>query len=528
MANMARGKVKRIYPDESFVYIRLAGITPNVTPKDGYFRLDKNHPNYASLYSLALVAAVNRYALVVQTTGEITSLAYGEVREILIDYAGLYGTLDPTFGGGSEIVLTDLSGGNDFGRAMIAQPNGRIVVAGSVRDGQPNFGLARYLRNGTLDISFGNGGIISHSQPLANLQAQDIALQSDDKIIVVGTSTISNLADLTVARFLSGGMLDSNFNQGWVHLRFGSLPSRGSAVALQPDGKIVIAGDALDQTDYYLGLVRLHPDGSVDSTFGVADGRVTTPMTQGGGLLNVRAVAILSDGHILVAGSFTVSGHWRIFLARFTPEGALDSSFGTAGRVETAVGSDAQARDMAFQRVVRTGGTTEDRIVVIGETGSGPSSDFLLLRYDLNGSLDPSFGNLGRVITDFDGREDHADALAVAEDGSIVVAGRSQSGAASELALARYHPNGAPDAAFGTDGKVRTALQNGIGRAEDVVIQPDPASALAPFPLRLIWIYVSGWASNGNNNDFLLARYEAGLGVTRGQWIEPVLSFMMG
>jgi hypothetical protein len=86
MANTARGRVNRIYPHENLAYIRLEGIAPNVTPKDGYFRLDKSHPNYAALYSLALVAAVNRYDLLIRTRGEITSQEHGEVVYMVVDW----------------------------------------------------------------------------------------------------------------------------------------------------------------------------------------------------------------------------------------------------------------------------------------------------------------------------------------------------------------------------------------------------------------------------------------------------------
>jgi uncharacterized delta-60 repeat protein len=367
---------------------------------------------------------------------------------------------------------------------------------------------------------------------LANLRAEDIVLQDDGKIVVVGTTQIADLANVTISRLLRWGELDSSFNQGWVDFRFGDLPSYGSSVALQPDGKMIVAGSATDPNSpsqaNYLGLVRVNSDGSFDPTFGVRDGQISTPIYQGQGfsIASVDTVALQADGKILVAGSFTVSGAWRILLMRFTSSGQLDTSFGSSGRVETPVGSDAQARDMAIQRSVRSGGNTADKIVVAGHTGSGTPQDFLLVRYNLNGSLDPTFGNGGIVTTDFDGREDRGHALAVAEDNSIIVVGVSQSGNFSELALARYEANGALDSTFGTDGKVRTSLQSGIGGAEDVAIQPVYYST--PFPLRPIWIVVTGWASNGNDDDFLLARYHAGLSVTRGQWIESILGMMMG
>ena len=131
--------------------------------------------------------------------------------------------------------------------------------------------------------------------------------------------------------------------------------------------------------------------------------------------LNVGAVAVQTDGRIVVAGLHLLSeALGAVFLMRFTSNGQVDSSFGNGGRVETPIGSEAQAMDMGIQRS-QAGGIAGEKIVVVGHTGSGAAQDFLLLRYNSNGSLDTLFGSGGAVITDFDGRQDRAHALALGE-----------------------------------------------------------------------------------------------------------------
>jgi uncharacterized delta-60 repeat protein len=531
MADMARGKVTRIYPHDTAVFLRLDGLTPALTPRDGYFRIDKNHPNYASLYSIAVVAAVNRYVISVRAAADITNLQYAEVRDILLDYVGQYGALDTSFGGtssGTGIVMTDVSGANDRGTAMAVQPDGSIYVAGSTGEPRPRYSLARYRPDGTLDPSFGNAGIASYSLLLQNLFVADIALQPDGMVLVAGSVNLLDLWDLTAVRFLPDGTLDSNFNGGSASFRFGQLPTMGSAVALQPDGKIVLAGSAVEHSfnedRHYVGLVRLNPDGTEDSTFGVNG--ITAArfyQAQGYSILSVEGIALQLDGKIVMAGSFTVEGAWRIFLVRFTADGQLDPSFGEDGIIETTIASEAQAEDITIQP--GSGGPSAEGILVAGTTGSGTTQDFLLLRYNPDGSLDSTFGSGGSVITDFDSRQDQAKALTVAEDGSIFAAGFSKDGTTSDLAVAHYHASGTPDLSFGTDGKVRTSLPNAGGAALDAaVISGGHATSV---PLRPIWLAVAGYASNGINNDFLLARYEAGLSVAKGQWLEPVLGMML-
>jgi len=397
------------------------------------------------------------------------------------------GDLDPSFGDAGT-VLTDFgSGSNDYVNALVIQTDGKIVVAGS-SDGA--FALARYLPNGALDPSFGSNGTVltdfgfgsgSEDYPSA------LALQPDGKIVVAGYSIAGGSHDFALARYLSNGTLDPSFSgDGTVLTNFGSgSTDLAYALVIQTDGKIVVAGSS----DGAFALARYLPNGALDPSFG-SNGTVTTAFDSS---VNAAAtdLALQPDGKIVVAGYSDGSGSYDFALARYLPTGALDPSFSGDGKVTTAFGSSTYdiATDLALQ--------LDGKIVVTGFSGPSPASDtqaFALARYLPNGALDISFSGDGKVTTSFaSGSYDGALALAIQPNGKIVVAGYSgANGISSDItfALARYLPNGALDISFNGDGTV-----SGIyGEARALAIQPHDG--------RLV---VAG-ASRG---DFTLARYHA-------------------
>jgi uncharacterized delta-60 repeat protein len=196
--------------------------------------------------------------------------------------------------------------------------------------------------------------------------------------------------------------------------------------------------------------------GSVDTSFG--GGVQTTPI---GYEDYANAVAVQPDGKVVVAGSSSSNAGTFVTLVRYGRDGGLDTTFGNGGKLVTPVGaSDDAALALAVQ--------ADGRIVVVGSTEQAATGqDFLVLRYLADGSLDPSFGSGGKVITSFGDDSDRALAVAIQPDGKIVVGGESQSGASTsgiDFALARYLPNGTLDPAFGSGGKVVTAISSYAGR----------------------------------------------------------------
>lgn len=357
------------------------------------------------------------------------------------------GDLDATFGTGGK-VTTDFAGNRDQGFALALQSDGKIVVAGTAiinEAQQADFALSRYNANGTLDTSFGTGGKVTTDFG-GNDQAVAVAIQSDGKIVVAG----------------------------------GTCSDSGRGCTTFADGGF----------DFL--VARYNANGTLDTTFG-SGGRVITDFN--GGIDVATSLVIQSDGRIVVGGTACQNNNGQcVFtsgfdngvqfaLARYMPNGSLDTTFGTGGKVNTKV--------LLFGSIVALALQSDGKILA-GGLAFLPrgDSDFMLVRYQANGSLDTTFGTGGMVNVDFntdssgDGREDAITALAIQPDGKIVAAGASESAPIPhffDFAVARFNPNGSLDASFGSGGKVTTDLagnsnqagSGGSDQAGSVMIQPD-------------------------------------------------------
>jgi uncharacterized delta-60 repeat protein len=273
------------------------------------------------------------------------------------------------------------------------------------------------------------------------------------------------------------GDLDTSFGgTGMVTTNFGGVDDRAFALALQPDGKLVVAGVSLAHSSWDFALARYLPDGTLDPTFS-GDGTVRTDLASGS-FEEATALALQSDGKIVVAGRSNASGSWDFALARYRVNGTLDPSFGDAGLVRTDFGSD------TFEGAWALTLQPDGKIVVAGESNVGGSLDFALARYRPDGTLDPSFGHHGTVHTDFErGREDAAFALVLQPDGKLVVAGQSEASGSWDFALARYLPDGTLDPTFGTHGTVRTDFGGTSDHAVALALQPDGKLVVAGLSL---------------------------------------------
>lgn len=304
-------------------------------------------------------------------------------------------------------------------------------------------------------------------------------------------STIGLIMLLCSTTFSQPGILDPSFSgDGKLLLDFGSTGNVGYAVAIQGDGKIVVAGHTVSGTGSIdFAVARLNPDGTLDNSFNF-DGKVTTDFNNSTDV--PKAITIQSDGKILVAG-FTYSGTTSFALARYNTDGSLDNSFGAGGLIFTSITGDDEARAVAVQE--------DGRIILAGMAhATGSYSDFVIVRYMPDGSFDNSFGTGGKILTDFLGYHDEAYGVAVQSDGKITVVGASSDGnpTGADFALVRYNSNGSFDSSFGVDGKVRTDFDGGIDVANSVVIQPDGKIILGGYANTLSYGY-----------DFALARYDS-------------------
>lgn len=326
---------------------------------------------------------------------------------------------------------------------------------------------------GQLDTSFKGFGIASGGW---DFSSDDLALQGDGKMIVVGTKFTTSTASLKLARFRQDGALDTSFNgTGVVDVENWAYWGR---VAVQSDGKIVVAATGAKNppttTENNFILFRYKTDGSRDFTFGT-NGRVVTDF---GINASPADIAIQADGKIVVAGTSNLAGSYSTFaLARYNINGSLDATFNGTGTVTTAANNAADAYSTGSCVLIQNDG----RIVVVGQTGiaigsrSDPNgTDLCLARYETTGSLDATFGSGGKVTTNFVAGDYENLNAAIAGDGRIIVGGRkwtSDSSAPiyhSELFLASYTRAGAVDAGFGLGGSQiirgwsagRMALQN--------------------------------------------------------------------
>ena len=354
------------------------------------------------------------------------------------------GDLDPTFGVGGVVTTPILRGG---AQALVLQPDGKLVAAGK---GGDHFALVRYNPDGSLDTSFGSGGVVTTAIGPYGDAARAVALQPDGKLVAAGKA--GTLIALT--RYNPDGSLDTGFGVGGkVTTSIAAPGSEAYALALQPDGKLVAAGRTWEENQGKImsmfALVRYNPNGSRDTSFG-SEGLVWWPLYDSSA--RAFALALQPDGKLVAAGppNFT--------LVRYNPDGSLDTSFGVGGRVTTAIESASEAHALALQ--------PDGKLVAAGKGGN----HFALVRYNPNGSLDTSFGSGGVVTTAIGAYGDGAFALALQPNGKLVAAGyASPTKFPDYFAVVRYNPDGSVDRTFGADGTVTTPS----GVAEALALQPD-------------------------------------------------------
>jgi uncharacterized delta-60 repeat protein len=361
------------------------------------------------------------------------------------------GDLDPTFGG--DGIVTANFGGYDSALAVAIQRNGKIVVGGcgSLSFPSCDFGLARFNLNGSRDTTFDGDGLVTTDFGSAGSIVRGLAIQADGKIVAAGDTIF---VDIAVARYNVNGTLDTSFDGDGVVMTDIGGSETTAGVAIQADGKIVVAGytdvNWSTSNDDFV-LARYNPDGTLDGSFGTG-GIVITDF----GLDSDQAngLGIQPNGKIVVAGCTScyggVSGVAGDFaLARYDPDGALDAAFDGDGLVVTDFrsGND-DAFDLAFQpggRIV-AGGCVDCHF-----EGNPEFSDLALARYKSNGTLDTSFDMDGKVTTDL-GDSDVIVGLAPQPDGKLVVVGNAP--CCVNPVVGRYGMGGSLDGTFGTGGIV--------------------------------------------------------------------------
>ncbi|MBI4259883.1 MAG: hypothetical protein HY658_04895 [Actinobacteria bacterium] len=404
------------------------------------------------------------------------------------------GDLDTTFSTDGKRTV-DLTTGFDAGWKLAIQDDGKIVVGGQAAGQGIRWALARLNPDGTLDTTFSGDGKVFTNWTAQYDAVWGLAIQDDGKIVAAGDVGIgSGNSMFGVARYNADGTLDTAFGggDGKATTQFTVKDDAVADMTLQDDGKIVVVGvGAAGGANPRFAVARYNPDGTLDTTFS-GDGKVLTDITVNK-LDWANAVAVQDDGKIVAGGVAEItSTNSKFALVRYNPDGTLDTTFSGDGKQTTnfTAWSDSLL-GLAVQ--------ADQKIVAAGSAAAGGTNPrFALARYNADGTLDTTFSGDGKQTTQFTTGSDWAYDLVVQGDQEIVAVGFA-SGQGGRFALARYATDGTLDASFGTGGKVFTNFTAQVDAAWAVDIDANGDLVVAGY---------SG-ASSTTNSKFAVARYLA-------------------
>lgn len=375
---------------------------------------------------------------------------------------------DPSFGNGGAVIIP-LSVGYDAGYGLAIQPDGKIVVAGErqkgTNEGDYDIFVARFNADGTADAAFGvNGVAVTGLGGNGWDLAGSALLQPDGKIVACGGGWNGTKYRFVAVRHNADGSYDQSFGNGGIAIfPMGGVQDNAWGSALQPDGKILLTGPTKSGGNFEFGVARLNADGTLDNSFG-SGGKVITPITGGDDFS--WSVALQADGKILLGGRSSTPA---FALARYNANGALDNSFGAGGLVTTSIGGAA-----CRGRVVMV--QPDGKILLGGNSALLGTEDFAVARYNVDGSLDQSFGVGGAVVLPVGSGEDVLWDLALEPgNGKIILGGYGINPSSSnyDFALVRLKSNGLPDLSFGNNGILFADIGGGNDFANNIELQSD-------------------------------------------------------
>lgn len=415
------------------------------------------------------------------------------------------GAPDPSFGGGDGFSTANfLADAHANPLAVVVQPDNRIVVAGGTW--QPNvqgtgsMALIRYMPNGQPDPTFGSGDAkVVHVLAGFEIGIEAMLLLPNGKILCTGGAWVDNgESKIMLARFNADGLPDNSFDgDGILTTQIGVGDQYGQSIALQPDGKILVAGYAnIDGYEDFL-LLRYNANGTLDQAFGGGDGIVTTSL--GESYAGVEKVLLQPDGKIIAAGYAVSNGFDDFAIVRYKPNGDLDNTFHGDGKyIVNLSGKNERIYDALLQ--------PDGKIVTVGPifNDSGTDTQFGILRFNPNGTLDQDFGGGdGKAIVNVSASAEYAIATVLQPDGKIIVGGHSRpaDNALYQFTLLRINANGTPDPDFSGDGTVIFPVSSSGSFMTDMVLQTDG---------KLVAV---GRATYNNTSSFVVTRFLTGLTV---------------
>ena len=405
------------------------------------------------------------------------SFAWASVATCAHGIVGQPGTLDTAWNGTGTVVT--VSGDRSDATAMTLQPDGKVLLAGSCLAGTRFiFCAMRYLPNGMLDTTWNGTGKVFTPISSTGDRAGAMTLQPDGKVLLAGQCDNVMVRDFCSVRYLPNGSLDATWNGTGKVITTISGSDSAYAMSLQPDGKVLLAGSCEIPYRSFCA-VRYLANGTLDTTWN-GTGKVITTI---GGSDSAYAMSLQPDGKVLLAGHCEIP--YRSFCAvRYLANGTLDTTWNGTGKAIDNIGSN---YDRAYAIALQPDGN----VLLAGFCYDGRKTDFCSLRYLPNGTLDLAWG---RVITPVGGASSVASAIALQPDGKVLMSGSCAGG----FCAVRYLRNGAPDTTWNGTGKVITPISGGSDSSVAMILQPDGKVLLA------------GQCDNGTNNQFCSARYDGG------------------
>ena len=405
--------------------------------------------------------------LTVQADGKIVVGGYS-----YIDYEGRYdiaiarydtnGSLDNSFGNFGT-VTTNFDTGDPMydpeqgANSIAIQNDGKIVLGGYVTLGlAPQAALVRYKDDGTLDSTFNSTGRL----PLNfDIPIRSIAIQSDGKILAATSVTNGINEDFVIERISTDGTPDNTFDEDAIQtVDFSGNNDTLSAITLQSDGQIILAGFTSDGMHSNFAIARLNANGSPDNSFN-GNGKQVTDFGSSDDYIN--EITIQNDGKLVAAGYTTDGIHTYLAASRYNTNGTPDDSFDGDGLLATHI---TQGNTQFTSTVLQPDG----KLLTAGYTWNGTNYDFVLARYNLNGTPDNTFNGDGVAITDFGSTRDIARAMVLQSDGKILLAGS----AGDSIGICRYNSDGSLDNTFNGTGKLITAV-GATDSATSIAVEPD-------------------------------------------------------
>ena len=378
------------------------------------------------------------------------------------------GVLDTSFNSVGYVVDSNASGGDSYdeGKAVAIDAQGRIVVTGMSANDNSNGDMViwRYKSDGTLDQTFNGTGYVISSDLLGGVEDDEgmaVAVDANGKIVVAGFSNNGSNDDMVIWRYNEDGTVDTSFNNTGYVFHDGAAGGNGydyaNALALDANGKIVVAGVSEDSTGHSeMTIWRYNSDGSLDTTFG-GDGNVSHIGAAGGtGSDYGYGVAIDADGKIVVTGSSkNGNGYNDLAIWRYNSDGSLDTSFNGSGSTTRDNIAGGFKNDEGHAVTFQDG-----KIIVTGfSVNIDDHIDMVICRYLTDGSLDTSFNSSGCVVYDSGintaSNRDEGNAISIDAKNKIVVAGYSTKANSDwDMTIWRYNSDGTVDTTFNDVGHV--------------------------------------------------------------------------